>query len=252
MDAEQATAPYDAARADVDAAPEREAAVRRPWFSLLAAVAASALMLFPPWVGGARLPLQNLWHEQTMPDDMPFALLPLSQYYAISIFGMVVLGGVLAGLVVRMLRLTPRAPAALGVLAVHVVVAVQSFAVLAAGRGMTDGSAGGREVLYFGGMLGGIVVAVLFAQLGFALCAGRSVALAALGLALSAVGVFGVVTRTPREGGPAGTASLVRISPPHFVTTAFSTSLAACHTLSWVEWPRMRCSSAVGTWQASA
>ncbi|WP_193597582.1 hypothetical protein [Microbacterium sp. YJN-G] len=185
MDADRTTP------ADVDTAPERESRVRRPWLSLLVGVAASALMLFPSWVGGSRLPLQNLWHEQTMPDDMPFALLPLSQYYAISIFGMVVLGGVLAGLVVRMLRLTPRAPAALGVLAVHVVVSVQSFAVLAAGLGMTDGSAGGLEVLYFGGMLGGVVVAVLFAQLGFALCAGRSVALAALGLALSAVLVSG-------------------------------------------------------------
>lgn len=230
MDAEGATAPYGTAvtRADIDTAPAvgpGRSARRRPWLSLLVGVAASALMLFPSWVGGSRLPLQNLWHEQTMPDDMPFALLPLSQYYAISIFGMVVLGGVLAGMVGRMLRLAPRAPAALGVLAVHVVVSVQSFAVLAAGLGMTDGSAGGREVLYFGGMLGGVVVAVLFAQLGFALCAGRSVALAALGLALSAVLVSGwigtaIVAFTTYNGYPMEVATVLRWVPAAVVGLA--------------------------------
>lgn len=98
---------------------------------------ASAVVLFPSWVGGGRLPLQNLWHEQTMPEDMPFSLLPLSQYYALSIFVMLLLGGVIAGLVVRMLR--ARAwPAALSVLLAHVIATVQSFGVLADGLGLAD------------------------------------------------------------------------------------------------------------------
>lgn len=92
-------------------------------------------MLFPSWVGGGRLPLQNLWHAQTMPEDMPFALLPLSQYYAINIFVMLLLGGVIAGLVVRVVRrsrMLRTGSAALGVLLVHLIVTVQAFAVLGA------------------------------------------------------------------------------------------------------------------------
>ncbi|MGX1793754.1 hypothetical protein ACWIDW_12525 [Microbacterium sp. NPDC055312] len=169
-----------------DTAVDSFAAPRPAWVSLIVGIAASAVMLFPSWVGGGRLPLQNLWHEQTMPDGMPFSLLPLSQYYALSIFVMLLLGGVVAGFVVRMLR--ARAwPAALGVLLVHVIATVQSFAVLAGGLGIADGSAGSREMLYFGGMLGGVLVGMLLAQLGCWMASRPSVPLPALAVALSAV-----------------------------------------------------------------
>ena len=162
----------------------------RFWPSLLIGAAAAAVMLFPSWVGGGILPLQNLWHEQTLPDDMPFSLLPLSQYYAINIWVMLLLGGVVAGLVVRfagrrwMLR---PGPAALGVLLVHLIVTLQAFAVLGAGLGLCDGTAGAREVLYFGGMLGGVVAGILLAQLGLWLTSRRSVGPVALGIVLAAV-----------------------------------------------------------------
>lgn len=160
------------------------------WPSLLVGIVASAVMLFPSWVGGSRLPLQNLWQQQTLPDDMPFALLPLSQYYAINIFVMLLLGGVVAGLAVRLLaprRAMRPGVAALGVLLVHAVVTVQSFVVLADGLGLADGSAGGREVLYFGGMLGGVIVGMLLAQLGRWLTSRPTVTPVALGIVLAAV-----------------------------------------------------------------
>lgn len=185
--------------------------VRRPaWISLVVGIAASVVLLFPSWVGGGRLPLQNLWHEQTMPDDMPFSLLPLSQYYALSIFVMLQLGGVVAGFVVRALR--ARAwPAALGVLLVHVIVTAQSFSVLANGLGLADRSAGSREMLYFGGMLGGVLAGMLLAQVGCWMASRRTVPLPALAVALSAVPVrswigfmiasFNPITGYPQEVG---------------------------------------------------
>lgn len=160
------------------------------WLSLLIGAASAAVMLFPSWVGGGILPLQNLWHTQTMPEDMPFALLPLSQYYAINIFVMLLLGGVVAGLVVRAAsrrRMLRAGAAALGVLLVHLIVTVQSFAVLGAGHGIWDGSAGGREMLYFSGMLGGVIVGILLAQLGLWLTSRASVTPVALGVVLAAV-----------------------------------------------------------------
>lgn len=167
-------------RVDTTAAP------RPVWISLVVGIVASVVLLFPSWVGGGRLPLQNLWHEQTMPEDMPFSLLPLSQYYALSIFVMLLLGGVVAGFVVRMLR--ARAwPAALGVLLVHVIVTVQSFTVLAGGLGIADGSAGPRELLYFGGMLGGVLMGALLAQVGCWMASRPAVPLPAFAVALAAV-----------------------------------------------------------------
>ncbi|WP_194421198.1 hypothetical protein [Microbacterium abyssi] len=160
------------------------------WPSLLIGVASAAVMLFPSWVGGGRLPLQNLWHVQTMPDDMPFALLPVSQYYAINIFVMLLLGGVVAGLVVRVVRrnrMLRTGAAALGVLLVHLVVTVQAFAVVGAGHGIWEGSAGGREMLYFAGMLGGVIAGILLAQLGLWLTSRASVTPVALGIVLAAV-----------------------------------------------------------------
>lgn len=181
-------------------------------------------MLFPSWVGGGRLPLQNLWHEQTMPGDMPFSLLPLSQYDALSIFVMLLLGGVVAGLVVRMLR--ARAwPAALGVLLVHVIATVQSFAVLAGGLGLADGSAGSREMLYFGGMLGGVLAGMLLAQLGCWMASRPAVPLPALAAALSAVPVrswigFMIASFNPITGYPPEVGMVLRWVPAVIVAAA--------------------------------
>lgn len=163
---------------------------RAAWPSLLVGVVASAVMLFPSWVGGGRLPLQNLWQQQTLPEDMPFALLPISQYYALNIFGMLLLGGTVAGLATHLLaRRRPMRVGlvAAGVLLVHVIVTVQAFAVLADGLGLTRGAPGARESLYFGGMLGGVIVGIVLAQLALWLTSRQSVTPVALGIVLSAV-----------------------------------------------------------------
>ncbi len=207
---------------DTDVDPS--AAPKPVWISLIVGLAASAVMLFPSWVGGGRLPLQNLWHEQTTPEAMPFSLLPLSQYYALSIFVMLLLGGVVAGFVVRMLR--ARAwPAALGVLLVHVIATVQSFAVLAGGLGIADGSAGSREMLYFGGMLGGVLAGMLLAQLGCWMASRPTMPLPALAVALSAVLVrswigFAIASFDPINGYPPEVGTVLRWVPAVIVAAA--------------------------------
>ncbi|QMU96904.1 hypothetical protein FVO59_06465 [Microbacterium esteraromaticum] len=200
------------------------AAPRPARISLVVGTVASVVLLFPSWVGGGRLPLQNLWHERTMPEDMPFSLLPLSQYYALSIFVMLLLGGVVAGFVVRVLRARPW-PAALGVLLVQVIVTVQSFAVLGNGLGIADGSAGAREVLYFGGMLGGVLVGMLLAQVGCWMASRRTVALPALAAALSAVPVgswigFAIASFNPITGYPQEVGMVLRWVPAVTVAAA--------------------------------
>ena len=152
--------------------------------------AAGAVLGLLPWIVSGALPVQNLWATQTEPSSMPFVLLPLSQYYATMLFSLVLLGGVFAGLAVRVAR-RQRAvsawPAALGVALVHAIAGVQSFTVLAGGLGLTDGTGDARAAPYFGGMLGGTVIAVLLAQFGLWMTTRASVAVASLGIALAAV-----------------------------------------------------------------
>lgn len=209
----------------------RDTAARPPaWPSLLIGVAASAVMLFPSWVGGGRLPLQNLWQTQTMPEDMPFALLPLSQYYALSVFTMLLMGGVVAGLVVRLLvrrRPVRVAFVSLGVLLVHLIATVQSFAVLADGLGLPTGAAGAREALYFAGMLGGVAMGILLAQLGLWLTSRPAVMPVALGIVLAAVPFanwisFAITSFTTYMGYPPPVAMALRWLPAVIVGVALA------------------------------
>ncbi|MEV7610971.1 hypothetical protein AB0N61_15905 [Microbacterium sp. NPDC089320] len=141
-----------------------------------------------PWIlGGARLPLQNLWVVATMPDEMPLVLLPVSQYYVIVLFSIVLLGGIFAGLAVRILsrrRALAVWPAGLGVLAVHAVAIVESFGMAASGLALTSDA---RAVIYIVGLLGGAIAATLLAQLAFWMTSHRSAGIAAFGVALAAV-----------------------------------------------------------------
>jgi hypothetical protein len=142
-----------------------------------------------PWlIGGGTLPLQNLWATETMPDAMPFVLLPLSQYSAVLLFALVLIGGVFAGVAVHVVarrRTVVAWPASVGVLLVHLIAAVQSFAVLGEGLGLGGGDS--RALIYFAGMLAGTVAAAVMAQVGFWMTSRRSVGIAALGIALAAV-----------------------------------------------------------------
>jgi len=166
-------------------------------------IAAGAVGLVPWLIGGGVLPLQNLWATGTLPDDMPFALLPLSQYSAITVFVLILLGGVFAGLTVRLLarrREFSAWPAAIGLLIVHAFAVAQSFAVIADGLG-----GGRREALYFVGLLGGAIFSVLLAQVAFWLGSRRSTGAVALAIGLAAA-PFAVWIRQIAVivGGPSG------------------------------------------------
>ncbi|WP_141651254.1 hypothetical protein [Microbacterium sp. 3J1] len=153
----------------------------------LVGVGGGLLGILPWLVGGARLPLQNLWTVATMPDAMPIVLLPVNQYFAILLFSLVLLGGVFAGIAIRILsqrRTVAVWAAGLGVLAVHVIATLQSFVVVAGGLSLSYDV---RALVYLGGMLGGAVAAALLAQLGFWMTSRPSAAIAALGIALAAV-----------------------------------------------------------------
>jgi hypothetical protein len=57
--------------------------------------AASAVVGLLPWIiTGMRLPLQNLWGTNTLPEAMPIGLLPFNQYAIPLIAGILVVGAV--------------------------------------------------------------------------------------------------------------------------------------------------------------
>jgi hypothetical protein len=152
-------------------------------------VAAGIVGLFPWLLTGKRLPLQNLWATQTRPDDMPFALLPVSQYSATTIFALLLMGGVFAGLAVNVIARRRRFdawPTTIGLLLAQAGAVVQSFIVVGKGLNLTTAH-DSRVAVYFFGMLGGTIVAVLIAQVGLWLASRRSPGPIALAVGLSAV-----------------------------------------------------------------
>lgn len=143
-----------------------------------------------PWLGtGARLPLQNLWTRQTLPEDMPLALLPVSQYHLSTIAALLLVGGATAGVAARTLARRGRtrtAPVLLGVATGQVAATWQSFAVLRDGLGL-DGIADRRSAIFWVGMLAGTVAIALLALVAVLLLSRRSVTPVALGTVLVAV-----------------------------------------------------------------
>ncbi|MPV49246.1 hypothetical protein GCG21_04355 [Pseudactinotalea sp. HY160] len=162
--------------------------LRRSLAGVAAGVVAAAAGLLPWLVGGGRLPLQNLWANETLPGGMPFVLLPVSQYKAITLLVLLVVPAVAAGLAVRATAGRVALPAwsvAAGLLLAHAGATAQSFVVVA--RGLELGqTVDARVGLYFFGLLGGVVASILLAQAGFLLTSRASRGPAALGLSLVA------------------------------------------------------------------
>ncbi len=71
------------------------------WAYPLVGVGAVLVGLLPWFRAGLRLPLQNLWATQTLPEDMPLVLLPLNQYYLGAILALLVTAGLVGGVVAR-------------------------------------------------------------------------------------------------------------------------------------------------------
>lgn len=169
---------------------------------LLTGAIAAVVGLLPWLASGARLPLQNLWAVEVLPDDMPRAALPISQYDATTILALLVVGAALAGAVTgARRRRAPLAPVALwpvltGLAVVQLAAVAQSFVVLARGLGIIPPATSGtavltavddRATLYLVGMLGGTLVCLVLGLVVAALLAHRSAAVVALGVGLVAV-----------------------------------------------------------------
>jgi hypothetical protein len=131
----------------------------RPWQLLLVGMGAALLGLLPWLLTGMRLPLQNLWATDTLPDDMPLVLLPFSQYSLSTIASLLVVGAAAGGLAGRILRArTPARGFALlffGVLLVDVVAVAQSAATV--GPGLREDT---WSAVYLAGVLTVAVLAV--------------------------------------------------------------------------------------------
>jgi hypothetical protein len=152
------------------------------WILLLVGMGSAVFGLLPWLITGLRLPLQNLWAADTLPEDMPLVLLPFSQYAVSLIAAVIVIGSAAAGLIARSIRLrTPRGGLAMVVLGVGVVdlVALTQTAVVVGG-GLRDDS---MSSLYLAALLA---------------CAGTAIV---LGLA-----VLLLIARAPRGGAVIGLA----------------------------------------------
>lgn len=103
------------------------------WVSALMGVGAGLAGLLPWVITGMRMPLQNLWAVEVLPDEMPIVLLPFSQYALILMIGLLLTGAAVGGLAARAVR--PRAgqwgavAMFLGLIVVQFTAIVQTFAV---------------------------------------------------------------------------------------------------------------------------
>ena len=149
-------------------------------------VLAGAVGLAPWLVAGMRLPVQNLWASETLPDDMPLSLLPLSQYLVFRLVALLTVGGLVAGLGLRWWDPVRRRPAVVAVMAglllVQVWAAVQSFSVLNEGLAPATLSR-----WYADGLLAGTLATIVAAVLVACGLASRRKGPAALGIGVASL-----------------------------------------------------------------
>lgn len=161
----------------------------RAWLPPLLGVAAAIAGLLPWLVTGMRLPLQNLWATETLPEHMPIVLLPFSQYALTRIAALLVTGAAAAAIVARATsRRRPRGGVIaifVGLLATQVIAAAQTATVVREGlddRGASD--------LYFAAVLAVVVLAIIVGAAVFWLVATAPRAGALIGLSIAAI-LFG-------------------------------------------------------------
>ncbi len=110
-----------------------DAATVPPVWRYVIGLAAAVVGLLPWLITGIRLPLQNLWATPTLPEEMPLALLPFSQYAVVEIPALLVVGGAVAGAVARWRIPSGLGSVAVGLLAVQVFAVVQTAVTVSAG-----------------------------------------------------------------------------------------------------------------------
>src|SRR6478735_5975684 len=114
-----------------------------------------------PWIAtGMRLPLQNLWDSELLPESMPRALIPLSNYFVVSTSAMLVVGAALGGLAVVLARMRGRAMRAGYVLAG--VLGLQLGALAHAAWALRSGlESSSRASLYVGAIVGAAALTIV-------------------------------------------------------------------------------------------
>ncbi|HET8778801.1 MAG TPA: hypothetical protein VFM66_01920 [Agromyces sp.] len=162
---------------------------RRPltaWIPPHVGVAAAIVGLLPWLITGMRLPLQNLWATETLPDRMPIVLLPFSQYALTLIAALIVIGAAAAALAVRATRVrrSRRGVIAtfIGLLATQVIAVAQTATVVRGG--LADRA---ESELYFAAVLAVAALAILVGTGVFWLIAVARRAGALIGLAIAAI-----------------------------------------------------------------
>jgi hypothetical protein len=169
-------------------APPPEPSPRRIplWACPLIGIGAALAGLLPWLVRGPRLPLQDLWAVDTAPGDMPLVLLPFSQYSLTLLFGLIVVGSAVAGIVARATaERLPRggfALMALGLLAAQAAAIIQSALVVR--DGLQERSI---STLYLGALVAVCTVSFLVGLVSVLLIARAPRAGALLGLTLGAI-----------------------------------------------------------------
>lgn len=207
---EPVVAPAEAPRPDEALAPPAPEPRNLSWWVHLLLGMASAVAGLLPWVvSGMRLPLQNLWATETLPDDMPIVLLPFNQYALLLIVALLITGSAIAGIVARATRRRrPRfgvAAMLAGVLTVQVVAVVQTTVVVRAGlqdRPESD--------LYLAAIIAVATLSVLVGVLVLLLVAAAPKAGAMIGLSIAAV-AFGQWCSSLLV--PSGTVPAAEIAP---------------------------------------
>lgn len=164
------------------------------WGYLFVGVGAICLGLLPWLVTGMRLPLQNLWASQALPEHMPRTLLPFSQYEVASILSMIILGMGLAGFSVRArptgLRTKAASYAGIGAFAACAVATIQASLVVREGLRHSFAS-----TIYFLSVLAVIVTGVAVGLLVLLLIARGTPCSGSIGATLAAV-ALGIWLRT--------------------------------------------------------
>lgn len=227
-DSETSVAPAEAPRSGDAAATPASEPRSLPWWAYLLLGVASAVAGLLPWlISGMRLPLQNLWATETLPDDMPIVLLPFNQYALLLIVALIVTGAAIAGIVARATRRRrPRfgvTAMLAGVLVVQVIAVVQTTAVVRAG--LQDRPESG---LYLAALIAVATLSVLVGVLVLLLVAAAPKAGAMIGLSIAAV-AFGqwcssllVPPGTVPVAEVAALLDLVRWVPPVLVGVAIA------------------------------
>jgi len=182
VEIEPTPAARHAGRFDASAEEPRVAA----WVALPIGIAAATIGLAPWWISGARLPLQYLWESSALPEAMPIALLPFSQYTVIQIFSLLVVGAAVAGITGRALRLR-----GWGILLVVVgVLVVQAGATVQTARVVREGLQDRLESdVYVIGLVAGTTLSILVGITVTVLIARAPRAGALLGLTIGAIGM---------------------------------------------------------------